>query len=66
MSCSEERIRPAPLTSLSAKVAMPSMNQRGCSPLVIQSLPKMLLTACGSPSTVSRWRMCVYSWLISS
>ena len=29
MSSSEERTRPAPLTSLSAKVAIPSMNQRG-------------------------------------
>ena len=48
------------------KVAMPSMNQIGCPPLVIHSLPKTSFTACGRPSTVSRWRMCVYSCEISS
>ena len=66
MSSSEERSRPAPLNSLSVKTARPSMNQIGCSPLVIQSLPKMSLVAAGRPRTVSRCRMCVYSWLISS
>ncbi len=66
MSCSDERTRPAPLTSLSAKVAIPSMNQTGCAPLVIHSFPKTSFTAAGSPSTVSRCRMCVYSCEISS
>ena len=66
MSSSDARTRPAALTSLSAKVAMPSMNQIGCPPLVIHSLPKTSFTACGRPSTVSRWRMCVYSCEISS
>ena len=66
MSSSEERTRPAPLTSLSAKVAIPSMNQRGCPPFVIQIFPNTSFTAAGSPNTVSRCRMWVYSCEISS
>ena len=61
-----KRSSPAALTSLSAKVAIPSMNQRGWPPFVIQSLPKTSFTAAGSPNTVSRCRMWVYSCEISS
>ena len=66
MSSSDARTRPAELTSLSAKVAIPSMNQSGWMPFGIQILPKTSFTPSGNPSTVSRWRMWVYSWAISS
>ena len=61
ISSVEARTRPAALTSLSAITAIPSMTQGGWAPLGIQIFPKMELAAAGTPSTVSRWRMCVYS-----
>ncbi len=46
--------------------AIPSITQGGWPPLGIQIFPNTVLAPAGRPSTVSRWRMCVYSWLISS
>ena len=60
------RTRPPPLISLSASTAIPSMNHGGCTPFGIQIFPKMAFATRGTPSMVSRWRMCVYSCSISS
>ncbi|MNT78127.1 hypothetical protein D3C72_2173350 [compost metagenome] len=64
MSKSPSRPRPPVVNSVSMWTARPSMRKLGTVRFGKRARPRRRFTHSEMPSVVSRWRMCVYSWVI--